>query len=270
MLAHIVWAAPECGREANLGLHWTAMFLLGTMPATAAHLNPTAERAFERYAAQVEAQLGGAGRLAGTAGKGVEPVNGGSWRVTGGRLHHWRATALIPGTKPRDLLALLEDYDHLAKYYSPEVVFSRGLVGSAGSGTVLMRFRKHRVITVVLDAEFETRSGLLGDGTRGFSRSRSRHIWQVDHPGLPEERRRFEGDDDGFLWRLNSYWDFEETKEGLLVEYEAVSLTRDVPAGLGWLIVPIVQALPRESLEFTLAATRQALSKGGSGVDRDN
>ena len=47
---------------------------------------------------------------------------------------------------------------------------------------------------------------------------------------------------------------------GLLIECEAVSLTRDIPDGLGWLATPIVEGLPRESLEFTLRATRNALT----------
>ena len=44
------------------------------------------------------------------------------------------------------------------------------------------------------------------------------------------------------------------------MECEAVSLTRDVPAGLGWLIAPIIANLPREALEFTMGATRKALN----------
>jgi hypothetical protein len=111
----------------------------------------------------------------------------------------------------------------------------------------------------VLDAEFEIQSGLAGN-TLGYSCSRCTHIWQIDRPGSAQERRRPEGDDDGFLWRLNSYWSFEQRSEGLLIECEAVSLTRDVPTGLGWLILPIVHTLPRIELEATLTATRNALS----------
>jgi hypothetical protein len=133
-----------------------------------------------------------------------------------------------------------------------------------------MRFKKHLVITVVLDAEFESRSALIESGKGGFSLSRSAHIWQVDHPGSRHERRRAEREDDGFLWRLNFYWRFEETPEGLRIECEAVSLTRDVPVGLGWLIVPIIQTLPRDSLEFTLSATRKALIARRSEHDRAN
>ena len=63
----------------------------------------------------------------------------------------------------------------------------------------------------------------------------------------------------GFLWRLNSYWRFEERSAGVVVECRAISLTRDVPLGLGWAIEPIIQKLPKQSLINTLEATRQAL-----------
>ena len=46
---------------------------------------------------------------------------------------------------------------------------------------------------------------------------------------------------------------------GLLIECEAISLTRDVPAGLGWLVAPVIEEMPRDSLKFTLNATRNAL-----------
>jgi hypothetical protein len=189
----------------------------------------------------------------------IEPVNGGSWEVTGALLHHWRAAALVPDTSPKEMLALLRDYNHLSWYYAPEVVSSQALTDSGERARLRMRFKKRQVITVVLDAEFETESGL--DGTsRGYSFSRSTHIWQIEHPGTAREHRLREGADDGLLWRLNSYWSFFESRGGLLMECEAVSLTRDVPAGLGWLIAPIVKSLPRESLEFTLTATKNALA----------
>jgi hypothetical protein len=43
------------------------------------------------------------------------------------------------------------------------------------------------------------------------------------------------------------------------LECEAISLTRSVPLGLGWLINPIIQSLPRDSLVNTLRETREAL-----------
>src|SRR5208283_4923567 len=65
----------------------------------------------------------------------------------------------------------------------------------------------------------------------------------------------------GFLWRLYSYWKFDEKKggEGVYIECRAISLTRDIPVGLGWIIEPIVRKLPQESLIHTLECTRKAL-----------
>jgi len=174
-------------------------------------------------------------------------------------LHHWRGTAFVPDASAKKMLALLRDYNHLSRYYAPEVVSSQTLANNGERATLAMRFKKRQVITVVLDAEFDAESGLDGND-RGYSFSRSTHIWQIDQPGTAQERRRTEGADDGFLWRLNSYWSFVERPDGLLMECEAVSLTRDIPGGLGWLIAPVIKTLPRASLEFTLTATKNALA----------
>lgn len=249
----------------RLNFRMTAVFLLGPALSGAASLSQPAKRAFETYITSVETRLAeqdgrpATKREALAGAVRVEPVNGGNWKVNGGLLHHWRATALVPGASARDLLALLQDRNHLARYYAPEVVSSRALPDDGGRAMIAMRFKKHQVITVVLDAEFETQSGLATE-TRGYSFSRSTHIWQIDRPGSAREGRRPEGADDGFLWRLNSYWTFEEGRDGLLMQCEAVSLTRDVPAGLGWLIRPIIERLPRASLEFTMTATKNALA----------
>jgi len=244
-------------------LRMAAVLLAGCSISPAAVLTQSAQRAFENYAAAVETSLAGppsaaAGNPLLSGRVRVEPVHGGSWPVSGARLHDWRATAIVPGARAQDLLAVLRDYNHLARYYAPEVLASRSLTVSGDRATIAMRFRKHRILTVVLDAQFATQSALNAH-RRGYSISRSTHIWQIDSPGSERERRRTEGDDDGFLWRLNSYWNFEETPEGLFIACEAVSLTRDVPSGLGWLITPIIQDVPRDSLEFTLTATRRAL-----------
>jgi hypothetical protein len=82
---------------------------------------------------------------------------------------------------------------------------------------------------------------------------------EVADAGKPNEREMPPGKDHGFLWRLNSFWRYEGADGGVFVECEAISLTRDVPAGLGWLIDPIIRDLPRESLVNLLTATRQAL-----------
>ena len=135
-------------------LQTAAAILLGPALLPAARLTRPAESAFDSYIAGVELRLANhhAGRELPESKIRVEPVNSGSWPVSGGRLHHWRAAALVPGVHARATLALLRDYDNLARYYAPEVVSSRALSDHGDSATVAMRFKKQRVITVVMDA----------------------------------------------------------------------------------------------------------------------
>ncbi len=69
------------------------------------------------------------------------------------------------------------------------------------------------------------------------------------------------GDDSGFLWRLNSYWRFEESEGGVFAECQAISLSRDVPALLGWMIKGFLEKFPKESMLNTLRGTKAAVIK---------
>jgi hypothetical protein len=251
----------------------TATVLLMAVHSIAARLTPSADQEFARYIADVEGRLARQhtssetylattrSRQLSSGSVQIEPVNGGIRSLSGALLHHWRGAAFIPNSTPKDMLVLLRSYNSFPRIYAPEVVSSRALKDDGDTATLAMRLKEQRLVTVVLDAEYQVESHLIGD--RGYSLSRSTHIWQVDDPGSSRERRHKEGDDDGYLWRLNSYWSFAQAADGsgLSIECEAVSLTRDVPLGLGRLLNPLVQTLPREMLEFTLKATRNALKE---------
>lgn len=258
-----------------------AILLIAASPIQAARLSPAADHAFREYAAALERRLAeqhtSGGYLAVLQRPAaerndmerqlrsgvvrVEPVNGGMQRVDGAMLHHWRGAAFVARTRAADMLILLRDCKELPAHYAPEVQSCKVLVNDGDVQHLAIRLKEQKVVTVVLDTEYEVMTR-LSDRTRGYEISRSTDIWEVDDPGTVHERRRPEGNDDGFLWRLNSYWSFLEVPDGLLIECEAVSLTRDAPAGLGWLITPIITELPRESLEFTLTATKKALLAG--------
>ncbi len=267
----------------GLIIRTAAMILALTVPCFSARLSAPARQAFDTYATSVEKRLtrqhdspatylasldSGATTVADLerqlrAGElRMEPVDGGTRPVSGGLLHHWRGVAFVPGGHATDMTALLRDYNRLSTYYAPEVQSSRLVAEHDGVATVAMRFKKQMVVPIVLDTEYDVRMGMTSSSA-GYSISRSTHIWEIENPGTAKEHRMTEGDDDGFLWRLNTYWSFLEVPGGLLIECEAISLTRDVPAGLGWLVAPVIQDMPRDSLKFTLTATRNALGKSG-------
>jgi hypothetical protein len=97
------------------------------------------------------------------------------------------------------------------------------------------------------------------DAQDGWSASQSVRIAEVDDAGTSWERVRSPREEHGFLWRMNTYWSWEERDGGLYLQVESVSLTRGIPVGLGWVVRPFVESIPRESLEFTLKAACGAL-----------
>ena len=178
--------------------------------------------------------------------------------VPEGIIHHWIGTVFIPGATLGQVLAFEKDYDHQQPYFSPNVVRSKILSHSGNDYTVEIRFREKKVITVVLDTVHQARYTQI-DASHAWSRSWTTRIQQVNHPGEANEALETEGHDGGFLWRMNTYWRFEEKDGGTYVESQSVSLTRDIPTGLSWLIGAYVTSVPRESLSFMLAATRNAI-----------
>jgi len=176
----------------------------------------------------------------------------------GALIHHWVGTVFIPGATLKQVLALVQDYDHQSQYYQPEVERSKLLARSGDDFKVYLRLKQTDVITVVLDTEYDVHYERL-DANREASFSRSTRIAELVHADEAGEQALSPGGDHGFLWRMNSYWRFEETSRGVFVQCEAVSLTRDIPVGLGWLVGPFIETIPKQSLEFTLGATRKAV-----------
>src|SRR5205814_10059398 len=97
--------------------------------------------------------------------------------------------------------------------------------------------------------------------SRSASWSRSTRIGEIQDTNNPDGREKPIGNDNGYLWRLYSYWHFYEHDGGVYIQLEAISLTRDIPTGLGWVVSPFVTSIPKESLAFTLTRTRDALQK---------
>jgi hypothetical protein len=185
--------------------------------------------------------------------------------VPGGLIHHWIGTVFIPSVTLAQTLAFLQDYDNQHKFYSPDVQQSKLLARHKDEFRMFLQLRKTKVVTVILNTEYDVKYTTL-DPDRAISDSRSTRIAEVENAGTPNESEKPVGNDSGFLWRLNSYWRFLERDGGVYVQLEAISLTRDIPAGLGWLISPFVSSIPKESLAFTLTRTRDALTQkhGGS------
>ncbi len=178
--------------------------------------------------------------------------------VPDGLTHHWVGLVFVPGVDVDEVLGLLQDYDRHASIYAPRIARSQTRARNGSTIDFHLRFVMTKVITVVMDSEnhavFSRHSPRRASG-----RIVSTQLREVEDAGTPGEHHRPAGRDSGYLWRLNTYWRLVGQDDGTYVQCESISLTRDIPPGLGWLVGPFVSSLPRESLEFTLDNTRAAL-----------
>ncbi|HEY1806737.1 MAG TPA: hypothetical protein VGG45_19865 [Terracidiphilus sp.] len=249
------------------------LLFLAAASSTAEKPTAAAVAGFNSYVGHVEARLAdqhrsadgfvaAAGMARAKAGELVieQLTPAGGLELPGALLHDWRGTAFVPGAKGEDFERVMRDFKVFPRIYSPEVLRANSQTNGANRYEVTMRVRQRHVLTVVMDMTYDTTFGRL-DAQHGYSISRSTQITEIEAAGTPTERALSVDEEHGFLWRLNNYWSYEERDGGLYIQVESVSLSRTAPKGLGWMIGPFIESVPRESLEFTLRATKDALKE---------
>lgn len=182
----------------------------------------------------------------------------GAAKTPGGMIHDWEGMVFIPGARLDQVLAVLQDYNKHSVYYAPDVESARIESRDGDHFRVYMRFRRKKIVTVVLNTEQDVMY-YRDSATREHSRSSAVRIREVANPGTKEEKEKPPGEENGFMWQMETWWRMEERDGGVYVQNEAVTLTRDIPAGFGWLIGPFVTSIPKETLEFTMNATCEAV-----------
>jgi hypothetical protein len=259
-------------------------FLGGLSAALCAQPDPSANAGFDTYTHTVEARLEQQHRAAeGFLAPASIPQTDSHHRkseflvenltptpdlgLPGALLFHWRCSTFIKGASAADFERLQRDYNAYPKVFSPEVLQASILSRDGDHLQTRMRVRQHHVITVVLDTTYDVTVGHLNP-QHGYSLSRSTDISEIDGAGTPSEHALAPTQAHGFMWRLNTYWTWEERDDGLYLQIESVSLTRSIPSGVGWIVRPFVESIPRESLEFTLRSAAKTLLKEPEPLDQ--
>jgi hypothetical protein len=189
----------------------------------------------------------------------VEPGHDrGLVEIKGGMVNDWIGATFFPGTTLAKVLSTIQNYDNHKLFYKPDVIDSRILERNGNQFKVRYRYLKKKMITVVLNSDHEI-TYFPVDATHQYSKSRTTRVAEVEDAGAPGEHELTPGSDHGLLWNLDTFWRFLERDGGVWIECEAISLTRSIPMGLGWLLTPIVRELPRESLTNTLEGIRRSL-----------
>jgi hypothetical protein len=257
----------------------SALLLLSAPSAAASELKPETLEAFNRYSAARDAEFDAEVqhdpflwvdaqpeskkqefyRQLRNLGVVIErldqQVQGKKYEVPSALVHHWVGIVFVPGAKVGEVVRLVEDYDHHSKYFAPEVARSKLVSRDDGHFLTYLRFHKKHILSVTVDTWHEAWYRTISP-TREVSRSHITRSQEVENEGQPDERLKPEGDDRGFLWRLNTYWKYEEKDGGTYVQCESITLTRDIPFLLKPVIEPFVTSVPRESLVALLNHTR--------------
>jgi putative flippase GtrA len=227
----------SAGQVGAAGL--VVLLLFSPVDATAGPSQATL-RAWDAYVAQAEAQLDRAPRLVVRAG--AHTTEGASTDAPGGTISDWRGAAFLPGITLDQLLHRLQHPGTPPP--QEEVVSSRVISRSADGLRVSIRLVRRSIVTVSYDTEHEM-TFRRRTPTLATARSVATRIEEIS------------GDDHGFLWRLNSYWRYEERAGGVMVELRSLTLSRDVPSLLRPLASPLVRRVARESMVRTLEALRR-------------
>jgi hypothetical protein len=180
-------------------------------------------------------------------------------RVPGGLIHHWMGAMFLPGLKLDNVLQVTRDYDHYKDYYRPSVVESKTIVRDNPNDQFSMRLmNKAFFLRTALDADYQATNVRL-DENRFYSVSRTTRLQEIEQYGQAGEHRMPEGEGGGYIWKLSSVARFAQRDGGVYVEFEAIALSRDIPAAARLFVDPIVRRVSHNSLLTSLQQTEQAL-----------
>ncbi len=262
-----------------------ALLCLACGHAFAAVMSPEASQAFDRYATLVEQDLKRPGpflkldldpavKRRVLAGEVVvvprqELDHGQQVDAPHALIHDWQGYIFVPGATLDQLSSALLDYSRYTQYYKPDVIAARLVSDDGNSRRVFLRLYRRLVFPVVLNTEYEVHYTRLSSSQQVMM-SKSIHIGEVRHPNGNLNDEEPPGHGFGYLWRLNSYWKFEQTDGGVIAECRAISLTRDIPYGFSWALRDVVEHFPQDSMTRTLEGTRRAGLEGPAATTSEN
>jgi hypothetical protein len=207
--------------------------------------SPEALTAWDRHVATTEARRGEPAQS--PRGERVEPpvgiaADGSTIDVGSGTISDWSGSVFVVG-------ATVDQVLHRLQYPGTpppqqDVVSSRVLARGDDSLRVYIRLVRKSIVTVAYDTEHEM-TFRRWSPVLATARSVATRIEEVG------------GGDHGFLWRLHSYWRYDQAKGGVVVSLESLTLSRHLPMLVKHFAGAIISGIARESMVRTLEALKQ-------------
>ena len=213
----------------------------------AQQVKPQTNQEYECYVQAAEARMGTRKPLAASGSKiDTTPGNGANpHKISGAMIYDWIGTVFIPGTTVDRTVRMLQDYDHRARYF-PEMISTSKLLCRSGEERFgfSMRLKEPAVIDTENDVVWERI-----DARHWRCRSYSTKVQEVGKPH-------------NYLLRLNSYWRFSETDQGVSVEAQTITLSGEFGSFMRSL-GSMMGINPEKSLRKTLESMRESQIKPG-------
>lgn len=222
------------------------VFALTGVTVSAIEISPDTTAAWNRYVATAVSHLhegAGASCPAVPSGRAID--------IDGGTVHHWKGATVVRGTTVDKVV-----YSLMRRGIPPpqdDVLESRVLGRNGNSMRVYLKLARSAIVTVVYHTEHDV-TFTRYSAVHATSRSVSTRIVEAD------------GNDRGFLWRLNSYWRYTQAGDNVRIDLESLSLSRDIPLVVRPVASPVIGRIARESVARTLSSVQRFLQKGASHV----
>jgi hypothetical protein len=191
----------------------------------------------------------------------VGPVSGrGTQSAPNGLIHDWIGAVFIPNRTVEGLLAVVHDYDRYKEFYKPVVADSKALACMENQHKFSMVWQRRVLfVNAAIESQYQAYDFVV-DERRGYSITATTRLQEIEGYGHGDAHLLPPDQGNGFIWRLHSIVRYEERDGGLYLELEAIALTRDIPASLGWVVKPMVNHLSIASLATSLRQTRDAVN----------
>jgi hypothetical protein len=146
-------------------------------------------------------------------------------------IQHWFGALYLETATFDRLRDMLCDFASYKNWFKPQVIESRLDKRDGDTFYSFLRFNKKQVTQVVLNANL-TASYVALDPMHGTISCRSTRIAEALHSRKEKAEKAYDRevpaeDENGYLYRLNIYWQLESSDVGVYLEMDLISLARN-------------------------------------------
>jgi hypothetical protein len=192
----------------------------------------------------------------------VEPsIKDNPKKIPHGLIHDWMGGIFVPNATIDDVMHVLSNYDSYKDYYKPWVANSRSLPHQDTDDMFnLVLTQKEFGVTAAIDTDNQTTTTKV-DPTHVYTYSITTRVQAIDDFGKPTAHNLPQDQGPGYVWRMCTITRLEQRDGGVYMEIETMAMSRGIPFEFRWLIKPLTERLPRDTVVKTLKDTRDAVAQ---------